>query len=142
MKTKPCSKCQLKNDKPNQRYCKKCHAEYMRLWRLKEKEVKRRYEEVHKKYDFSPKKFEIDINFKKLIDAKEILPLIKSNSLIGKTLIHNGKNMGKIVSLNGSLNKNRTLNIAPALLKGLTKQEKTNVLINLNSPYFMVEEVR
>jgi len=32
-----CSKCPLPA-KPNQRYCKECHAEYMREWRLKEKE--------------------------------------------------------------------------------------------------------
>ncbi len=32
-----CSKCQSNPAKPNQRYCKECHAEYMREWRLKEK---------------------------------------------------------------------------------------------------------
>lgn len=31
-----CSKCP-NPAKPNQRYCKECHAEYMREWRLKEK---------------------------------------------------------------------------------------------------------
>lgn len=35
---KKCSKCQSEPAKPNQRYCKECHAEYMREWRLKEKE--------------------------------------------------------------------------------------------------------
>jgi len=28
-----CSKCGGPKDKPGQRYCKRCHAEYMRGWR-------------------------------------------------------------------------------------------------------------
>jgi hypothetical protein len=32
---KLCSKCRQPNDRAPQRYCKKCHAEYMRAWRPK-----------------------------------------------------------------------------------------------------------
>lgn len=36
MRGDKCSKCS-NTAKPNQRYCKKCHAEYMKEWRLREK---------------------------------------------------------------------------------------------------------
>lgn len=34
---KQCSCCGEPIDKPNSRYCKKCHAAYMRDWRKKDK---------------------------------------------------------------------------------------------------------
>ena len=40
-----CSKCGGPKDKPGQRYCKRCHAEYMRAWRgMRETVVKQNVE--------------------------------------------------------------------------------------------------
>jgi hypothetical protein len=40
-----CAQCNGARDRPDQRYCKRCHARYMRTWRVDQKEVRR--EEVN-----------------------------------------------------------------------------------------------
>jgi len=37
--TRPCSKCGGPRDRGKQRYCKKCHAEYMKTWRPSYREM-------------------------------------------------------------------------------------------------------
>ena len=38
--TRRCTKCRRKHDRKNQRWCHKCHAAYMRLWRTAGRRVK------------------------------------------------------------------------------------------------------
>lgn len=52
-----CSKCSKENDRPNQRYCKACHAAYMSEWRVthplnaahKRRDIARSYAKEYRK---------------------------------------------------------------------------------------------
>jgi hypothetical protein len=37
---RPCSKCGAPRRKPGQRYCRACHAAYMRDWRARERSTR------------------------------------------------------------------------------------------------------
>jgi len=50
MKTR-CSKCRAMHTRKNQRYCAKCHADYMRVWRA---EHRRQIEAIRRAVESDP----------------------------------------------------------------------------------------